>query len=94
MFYKQDLIMEIIYLILISFVLVILAVGAMSIRVLFSKDGKFSGGSCRSSPGLEERGITCGCGRQESCATGDERRVKKEEKEKQLDFNDFKYLQN
>jgi hypothetical protein len=85
--------MEILYLILISFVLVILAVGAMSIRVLFTRDGKFSGGSCRSSPELEERGITCGCGRQESCATGDERR-REEEPEKHLDFSDFKHLQN
>jgi hypothetical protein len=85
--------MEILYVILISFVLVILAVGAMSIRVLFTRDGKFSGGSCRSSPGLEERGITCGCGQQESCATGDERR-RKEEPEKHLDLSDFKHLQN
>ena len=61
--------MEILYLILISFAIMILAVGAMSIRLLFVKDGKFSGGSCRSSPELESRGVTCGCGRQESCAT-------------------------
>ena len=59
--------MEILYLILISFAIMLLAVGAMSIRVLFSKDGKFSGGSCKSSPGLESRGVTCGCGSQESC---------------------------
>jgi hypothetical protein len=85
--------MEILYLILISFVLVILAVGAMSIRVLFSKDGKFSGGSCRSSPELEERGITCGCGRQESCATGDDRR-RKDEQLKQVNFRELKHLQN
>ncbi len=64
--------MEILYLILISFAIMILAVGAMSIRLLFVKDGKFSGGSCRSSPELESRGVTCGCGRQESCGIDDQ----------------------
>ncbi len=59
--------MELLNLILISIALVILAVGAMSVRLLFARDGRFSGGSCRSTPELEERGITCGCGRQESC---------------------------
>jgi hypothetical protein len=59
--------MEILTLILISAVLVILAVGAMSVRLLFVKDGKFSGGSCKSSPELEEKGITCGCGNEEKC---------------------------
>ena len=83
--------MELINLILISVTLVILAVGAMSVRLLFKKDGKFSGGSCRSSPGLENRGITCGCGRQESCAsdeTGEKAGELKQDKEI------FKYMKN
>jgi hypothetical protein len=63
--------MELLNLILISIALVILAVGAMSVRLLFARDGRFSGGSCRSTPELEERGITCGCGRQESCGAGE-----------------------
>jgi hypothetical protein len=64
--------MEIINLILISIVLVLLAVGGMSVRLLFVRNGKFSGGSCRSSPDLEGRGITCGCGRQESCGNDEQ----------------------
>ncbi len=64
--------MELLNIIIISIVLVIIAVGAMSVRLLFVKDGKFSGGSCRSSPGLEERGITCGCGRGEPCSNADQ----------------------
>jgi len=60
--------MEILKLILFSVAMVILAVGALSVRLLFLKDGKFSGGSCRSTPELDKKGITCGCGREESCA--------------------------
>jgi hypothetical protein len=59
--------MEIIELILISIGLVILAVTGMAVRLLFVRDGKFSGGSCRSTPELERQGITCACGSEESC---------------------------
>lgn len=59
--------MEILNLILITLVLVILAVGALSVRLFFVRDGKFSGGSCRSAPGLEQKGIKCGCGSEEPC---------------------------
>lgn len=64
--------MELLTLILISLVLVIVAVAAMSVRLLFVKDGKFSGGSCKSSHGLEGKGITCGCGRNEPCNNNDQ----------------------
>lgn len=64
--------MELLNIIIISTILVIIAVGAMSVRLLFVKDGKFSGGSCKSSPGLEGRGITCGCGREEPCNNTDQ----------------------
>lgn len=67
--------MEILNLILISIALVILAVGGMSVRLLFMKNGRFSGGSCRSTPELEGRGITCGCGRQEACDPGNRDRI-------------------
>lgn len=60
--------MEILNLILIAVALVLIAVGAMSVRLLFVKDGKFSGGSCRSTPELNNRGITCGCGNEKTCA--------------------------
>ncbi len=59
--------MEILNLILITLVLVMIAVGALSVRLLFVRDGKFSGGSCRSTPGLDQKGIKCGCGREEPC---------------------------
>jgi hypothetical protein len=59
--------MEILELILISSALVILAVAGMAVRLLFVKDGKFSGGSCRSTPELNEKGITCGCGNERNC---------------------------
>lgn len=59
--------MEILKLILFSVAMVIIAVGALSVRLLFVKDGRFSGGSCRSTPGLDKKGITCGCGHDESC---------------------------
>lgn len=83
--------MELINLILISIILVVLAVGAMSVRLLFKKDGKFSGGSCRSSPELESRGITCGCGRQEFC-TSDEPDEKPGELKQDKEI--FKYMEN
>jgi hypothetical protein len=72
--------MEILTLILISIALVILAVGGMSVRLLFMKNGRFSGGSCRSTPELEGRGITCGCGRQEVCDPGDPDKTTKNRK--------------
>ena len=63
--------MDILNIILVSIVLVLIAVGAMSVRLLFVKEGKFSGGSCNHTPDLEERGITCGCGREKSCDPGE-----------------------
>lgn len=73
MVYKQEKYknMEVLNLILITLALVIIAVGAMSVRLLFVKDGKFSGGSCRSTPELNNRGITCGCGNEKACAGND-----------------------
>ncbi len=63
--------MDILNLILVSIVLVLIAVGAMSVKLLFVKDGKFSGGSCNHSPELEDKGITCGCGREKVCDPGE-----------------------
>jgi hypothetical protein len=42
--------------------LVAIVFAAMSIRLLFKKNGEFSGGSCSSSPGLRDKGVSCGCG--------------------------------
>jgi len=35
---------------------------ALGIRMWFNKNAEFSGGSCKSAPGLTEKGIGCGCG--------------------------------
>lgn len=43
-------------------VLIGIAMLGMAVRILFSKKAEFSGGSCQSSPELNKRGITCGCG--------------------------------
>ena len=59
--------MEFLELVLISIALVIVAVAGLGVRLLLVKDGKFSGGSCSSSPGLESRGISCACGGEDSC---------------------------
>lgn len=48
---------------LISVVLLLLAFAGFGIKMLFDKKAEFKGGSCTaSSPELEKRGITCGCG--------------------------------
>jgi hypothetical protein len=49
-------------LIAIVMVLVAIFIAAMSIRLLFKKNAKFSGGSCSSSPTLNGKGTSCGCG--------------------------------
>ncbi len=63
--------MEILNLILITLVLVIFAFGALSVRLFFGKDRKFSGGSCRNTPELDSRGIECGCGSRQPCGSND-----------------------
>ena len=47
--------------ILLTIILLFIAVGALAIRIFLVKDGKFSGGSCKSLPGKD--GISCGCGK-------------------------------
>ena len=49
--------------ILLSIILLFIAVGGLAIRIFLVKDGKFSGGSCKSVPGKD--GMTCGCGKSE-----------------------------
>ncbi len=55
-------------LIAVAVVVVALFIAAMSIRLLFKKNAKFSGGSCSSSPTLNGKGTSCGCGGG-SCST-------------------------
>ncbi len=49
--------------IILSAILLILALLALSVRLLFNKKAEFRGGGCNaSSPELEKRGVSCGCG--------------------------------
>lgn len=48
---------------ILSTILLILALLALSVRMLFNKKAEFRGGSCSAaSPEINERGISCGCG--------------------------------
>jgi hypothetical protein len=47
---------------LISLVLLGLGIAGMAIKMLFDRNAKFSGSSCASTPEMEEKGISCGCG--------------------------------
>jgi hypothetical protein len=59
--------MEFLELLVISAAFVILAFAGMAVRLLLVRDGKFSGGSCRSTPEMERQGINCACGEEGSC---------------------------
>ena len=55
--------MPILKLFILSIVLVLIAVLALSVKLIFTKKGEFSGGSCsNSSQKLKDQGIGCGCG--------------------------------
>lgn len=55
--------MPILELFIITVVLVLFVVLALSVRMLLTKKGEFRGGSCQSHPdGLKNQGIGCGCG--------------------------------
>ena len=55
--------MAVVKLIILTFALLLIAVLALSVRLLFVKKGEFHGGSCSSHSGkLKEQGIGCGCG--------------------------------
>lgn len=55
--------MPVLELLILSVILVLIAVLALSVRLLFTKKGSFRGGSCNSHPdGLKDQGLSCGCG--------------------------------
>ena len=61
--------MQIFQLLIVTIVLVLIAVLALSVRLIFTKKGEFHGGSCSSSTKqLHDLGLGCGCGT-ESCET-------------------------
>lgn len=62
--------MPILELSILTLVLVLIAVLALSVRLIFTKKGEFRGGSCRNHPdALKNQGVSCGCGHGESCST-------------------------
>ena len=60
--------MPIIELLILTFILVLIAVLALSVRLIFTKKGKFHGGSCQNDHSiLKDQGIGCGCSQHGSC---------------------------
>lgn len=59
--------MAVLKLVLLAIALLGIALLGMGIRILFTKNGQFSGGSCQHSPELDKRGITCACGSESAC---------------------------
>jgi hypothetical protein len=55
--------MPIIKVLIITTVLMLIVMFALSVRLIFTKKGDFHGGSCSSHSGkLKDQGIGCGCG--------------------------------
>ncbi|PLX13114.1 MAG: hypothetical protein C0597_12150 [Marinilabiliales bacterium] len=55
--------MPILELFILTIVLVLIAVLALSVRIIFTKKGEFRGGSCSNhQDSLKSEGIGCGCG--------------------------------
>jgi hypothetical protein len=55
--------MPILELFILTLVLVLFVVLALSVRLLLTKKGEFKGGSCSTnSTQLKDQGISCGCG--------------------------------
>ena len=53
-----------------AIVIMLLALGGLSIRLLFKRKGEFHGGSCTNiTPELREKGISCACGDEDECST-------------------------
>lgn len=55
--------MPIIKVLIITTVLMLIVMLALSVRLIFTKKGEFHGGSCSSRSGkLKNQGVGCGCG--------------------------------
>jgi len=54
-------------LIIVSIVVVLIALLAFSIPLMLGKKDTLKGGSCGSSDHLRKKGISCGCGSDDSC---------------------------
>lgn len=61
--------MPILELLILTIVLVLIAVLALSVRLIFTKKGEFRGGSCSTrSDKLSEEEFGCGCGNTGTCS--------------------------
>lgn len=61
--------MPIIELLILTFVLILTSVLALSVRLIFTKKGEFRGGSCRNhSNKIKDQGVSCGCGHSGTCS--------------------------
>lgn len=61
--------MPILKLFIITIILVLIVVLALSVRLIFTKKGEFRGGSCSTRPdSLKDQNIGCGCG-SHSCSS-------------------------
>jgi len=49
-------------LILLSTLLILIALIALSVRIILKPKGEFSGGKCSGTEALREKGISCTCG--------------------------------
>jgi len=61
--------MELLNILAAAVVIMVIALGGLSVRLLFKKKGEFRGGSCANiTPELRDKGISCGCGEEDACA--------------------------
>ncbi len=56
-------------LLLLSIVLLGLGFAGIAIKIWAKKDGEFDGTCSGKNVKMKEKGITCGCGKQETCST-------------------------
>ena len=60
--------MPIVELLILTIILILIAVLALSVRLIFTKKGEFRGGSCSTQPAeLKKHGVSCGCTHNDSC---------------------------
>ena len=60
--------MQVIQLLILTIVLVLIAVLALSVKLIFTKTGEFRGGSCQKQPdNLKNKESSCGCYSEVSC---------------------------
>lgn len=62
-----------IQILLLTIILIIIALLGLSVRLFFSKNAEFRGGSCANiTPELRDQGISCACGGVDDCVNDKE----------------------